>query len=524
MAARLDDDGMHLPASWQHRLDHAVDVVFDGDRVWSCVPRRDGRERGRWVHVPWPAVLRTRLRGTATVGLVAHADGTVLHEERHSFGDDPAPLSLRDAEGRALAVDKSGRLHRTFDEVDGASKRHLVEAAHRVLVDLRDVAGLDAYLAYGCLLGARRTGHVIGHDTDADLSYLSRHTHPFDIARECRAAERALRERGWSVVRMSAANFKVWVDLPDGGRTGVDVFCSFHVGEHFHVLGSLRGRLPREAILPLSTIELEGVTFPAPRDVDAWLEVAYGPGWRVPDPGFHFDHPAANRRLMDAWWRAPQRGLRAWQDLWGGRTGEGVLRGPSATARWALEQLTAEARGGEAAAAPILVDVGCGNGRDSVFFGKHGYDVRALDYASKARRATRRLAHRRGVDLTVHDVALGSPRDVLLRGAQLAHQPGVRHVYARRLVDHLPDDVRPELWRLCRMIQRTGGLTLLELGASVGGVRPGRRPLDPSALAAEMAHHGARLVAVDTLADPEPDAPDGATTLPVHRLIARWDR
>ena len=44
---------------------------------------------------------------------------------------------------------------------------------------------------YGCLLGAVRDGHMIGHDSDADVAYLCEYTHPFDIIRECTAAIRA---------------------------------------------------------------------------------------------------------------------------------------------------------------------------------------------------------------------------------------------------------------------------------------------------------------------------------------------
>ena len=37
-------------------------------------------------------------------------------------------------------------------------------------------AGVEAFLAYGTLLGAVREGRLLGHDSDADLGYVSRHT------------------------------------------------------------------------------------------------------------------------------------------------------------------------------------------------------------------------------------------------------------------------------------------------------------------------------------------------------------
>ena len=40
---------------------------------------------------------------------------------------------------------------------------------------------MPAYLCYGALLGAMRDGHVIGHDCDTDLCYLSAHREPVDV-------------------------------------------------------------------------------------------------------------------------------------------------------------------------------------------------------------------------------------------------------------------------------------------------------------------------------------------------------
>ena len=41
-------------------------------------------------------------------------------------------------------------------------------------------AGVRPFLAYGTLLGAVRQGDFIGHDSDADLGYVSEHDHPVD--------------------------------------------------------------------------------------------------------------------------------------------------------------------------------------------------------------------------------------------------------------------------------------------------------------------------------------------------------
>jgi len=59
---------------------------------------------------------------------------------------------------------------------------------------------------------------------------------------------------------------------------GVDVFGSFYIGDHFHVMATLRGRLDRDRVTPSGSIDLEGVELPASRDVEAFLAFTYGPG------------------------------------------------------------------------------------------------------------------------------------------------------------------------------------------------------------------------------------------------------
>ena len=73
-----------------------------------------------------------------------------------------------------LSIDKSGRMQVTFDTRSAEQVTPLldsVEDGHRGAAR----AGVEAFPAYGTLLGAHRDGGLIGHDSDADLGYVSRH-------------------------------------------------------------------------------------------------------------------------------------------------------------------------------------------------------------------------------------------------------------------------------------------------------------------------------------------------------------
>jgi len=518
----VDDRGIHLPRSIDVPGDVPLDVRFGAHRVWSFTTGHDGKPSANGIAVAWPAGLKARLDGVAQVTVVPHASGEPLFADEVSFGTSTAPLDLVDDAGHPLSLDKGGRLQRTFDRMDDGAVSELIEASHKVLVDLTDTCGLDAYLSYGCLLGAVRDGKMIGHDSDVDLAWLSRHTHPFDIVRESRAAESTMRDLGWQVVRMSAANFKVWVPLSTGKRAGVDVFGSFHVGDHFHITGSLRGTLPRSSIMPFGSIVLEGVEFPAPKDVEEFLAYTYGPGWRVPDPAFHFVHPEEHTRIMSGWWRGSRTRLHHWQTFYSSPDADRVPPEPSAFAPWVAGRIEPGSR---------VIELGSGTGRDAFWLADQGFVVTGSDYCGAARKNAQASTDRRKATgkkpVRFRPINLEAPYNLLTRGARFAHEPGSKHVYARLLIDALTPQARPGLWRFCSMVGRSGGHTFLEFrtDANRGDATffgpHARTRARPDVVAAEIEAYGGRIL---ERVEGRGLAPLGAENPVVCRMEVSWDR
>jgi len=471
VATHIDGKGIRLSRPY----DGPLDVLIGGHRVWSFSTGRDAVKSGGGLFVAWPRPLAVLLDGRADVALVPHNGGDPLFSGPIRFGRSSAPLKLVDDLGHPLSLDKGGRLQRTFDDFADDSRVELIAAAHRVLVDLTDKCGLDAYLCYGGLLGAARSGRMIGHDSDLDLAFLSHYTHPFDIIRESRVAERRMAALGWKVARMSAANFKIWVPLPSGKRAGVDVFGSFHVNDHFHITGSLRGVLDRTAIVPFGEIDLEGVTFPAPADVSRFLEFTYGAGWKVPDPAFHFDHPPANVRRMSHWFRGTRNRLPQWQEFYKGPHRK-VPTTPSAFAQWAHTRMEPDS---------AVVELGAGTGRDAVWLAQRGHPMVASDYCFGAQTATVAAAREAEVRVAYRQINLESLRSALVGATRIAHEPHPRHIYARGLVDALAPTGRLGLWRFCAIAGRRGGLTFLEF-------RKG--PAAPEQIVTEIERRGGTVV------------------------------
>ena len=111
---------------------------------------------------------------------------------------------------------------------------------------------------------------------------------------------------------------------------------------------------------------------------------------------------------------------------------------PSALARELLAVLPARAR---------VLDLGCGEGRDSVFFAAHGLDVTGLDPSHAGLRKAERLAAERGVRVRWIESAL--PTVPPLGDFDLVYSCGSIHYVARA--------DRPSLFRRLREMTRPAG-------------------------------------------------------------------
>ncbi len=513
---RIGPDGLHA----RSREELVLDVLFDGRRIWSLWLHRDGEgddsvDGGGGTFVAWPKGMKRFLDGSARVSVVVHETGEVLYDEEHRFGDGEGRVEVVDRDGNPLATDKTGRLVKTFENRSAAHVAPLLDAVEEVLDALRR-AGIDAFLAYGTLLGAVREGRLIGHDSDADLGYVSDHTEPVDVMRESFRLQARLAEMGYVTQRYSGAAFKVVVTEADGSARGLDVFGGFLRDGHLHLMGEIRAPFERSWIFPLGTATLEGRELPVPADPDRLLVATYGPSWRTPDPAYKFETPATTYRRLNGWFR----GIRPQRPLWDGfyaRTPEPASWEPSDLARAAF------AAHGTGA---TYVDLGCGHGVDVAWLASQGATVWGLDHVPKAFAAT---AAAQPDDSTAHFAALNlhELRSVLSTGALLAREPGPKVLLGRHLVDAVDRPGRRNLYRLCDMLLRDGGEVWLEFVCRRGRDRLARRlrvkARQPDKIADELTAAGATVTAREVLLASTPVGGKAAEVPSrICRMVATW--
>ncbi len=502
--------GLSLPAD----AIGVLDVQFDGRRIWSIDTEDfDAGPDGRRF-VEWPAPLLPYLDGMARVVVVDHASDDVKIDVEASFGTSTDRIAVVDERGREVALTKWGRFNRPFDTLDPAVREQYMDQVEEVLAVLRDECGLDAFVAWGSLLGAIRTGRLIGHDVDADLAYASRHESPADVALESFRIEAALRRHGWRVRRENFGFLAVFFQQADGSIRNLDVFTAWLTDGWLYVMHAIRAKLPRSVLVPLGEIELEGRMLPAPADPAALMAAAYGPDWRTPDPSFSFNIPRSTARRINGW----LGGIRVERDYWEGFYGgpkPPLSLEPSRFAAWVAER--------DDSGLP-LVDVGHGNGRDAVWFASAGRDVVGVDFSRGALRRTQKHASGKGVSLQQWLYNLNELRHAMVVGARLA-QAGPYVVYARMFVDAVRPLVRDHLWRIASMATRGGGRLYLEFRADPDDVddfvygRHLRYPIKPDAVRSELVAAGATIV---EQVEGRGLAPLGREDPYMCRIVAEW--
>jgi hypothetical protein len=143
------------------------------------------------------------------------------------------------------------------------------------------------FLAAGTLLGLEREGDFIDRDNDVDTAYVSRETTPEAVKEEKAGILRRMAEDGFQ--------YKI---VPSGGFFKVcqrshqfDVFTGwFADGKLWMGMGTcIDGN--RELIEPVRETTFRGRRVYVPNMSRRLLELRYGPGWSVPDPGYRHNYP-----------------------------------------------------------------------------------------------------------------------------------------------------------------------------------------------------------------------------------------
>jgi SAM-dependent methyltransferase len=460
--------------------------------TWAADPVDPERpERGRAFRF---GLLDLWTFATPDDGVTVRVDGQALpialrtsatYHPKHSGTKSLAELRARLAAGDIFG--QSGRLQLPKGD-DEKWKDRVLGLYERVRSIVAEHFGYDVFVVYGSLLGVVREGGFIGHDLDFDSGYVSRHREPDAVLAEIYEISRVLHAEGL-FVRSHASGLKVSSDADGGGS--IDLMHLYFAADNsikfaFGVAGTSAFEIGDWQ--GTETFDLAGYEVLVPKNAEALVEHTYGSSWRVPNPGFDWlrDRTSRDRPIMIP---TRERELIRWNNHY--RFFPDDRPTPFAVALLERDDLPR-----------TVVDLGCGEGRDSLAFARAGRRVLGLD------RSPDGIAHARavagdaaGVQFRVVDCCDADELGLVVDDLRTGDEPVL--FYARFLLHAIePTDQEQVLAALSRLA-RPGDVLACEFRTKQDTSRPVwrkyyRRLIDTERLVAALdSDYGFTAFAVD---------------------------
>ena len=383
--------------------------------------------------LPISADLRRLLPHGGTIEVLVNGVSLRRLPNCDPFIDNPGVSDMsslmRKLESGFIITPKYGSIFRPAKDRSDRFARILsrVELYGRVF---HEVTGKQLFICYGTLLGYVRHADFIEHDDDIDLCFLADSVGWQAAFAEFMDVVEALRAHGEHIVIDNGIQFHWYFD---GGS--LDVFMGWMDGDNLNMYYA-GGVLSRDRVLPLRKGHFKGYEVLIPNDSEALLRLIYGEGWHTPDPNFQWrPTPEISARMqlyadavLDVKYRERRR---YWSRFY--ERGRRVTV-PSAFAASVATELVEPC---------CIVDIGCGDGRDSFFFASLGHQVLGLDAVGAVIESNKAFASGTlGDNVEFRGVDLSAPGELTaaVRGHAKQAPPGTNVIVYGRFFFHAVND------------------------------------------------------------------------------------
>lgn len=313
--------------------------------------------------------------------------------------------------------------------------------------------GYELVVNYGTHLGAVREGNFIRHDHDFDCGFILDTTDSHAAGEALGKVALRLIELGYIV---DSRRVCLWVSRPEKPKLKLDIFHLYFdaegkLGYPYGVIGDrpfTRNNFTGYVNLKLGDSVVRGIGDPA-----LLAEYIYGRNWRTPNPGFNWNKD--RRERSGGVLSVEQNQALYWSNFYSRHAN-------SQSSRF-FDYITKAH-----APAPVVVDIGCGDGRDSYAFGRTGRRVFSLDFSViGVRRCSERAAEMglwETVTFSLCDVSDAARLKIVL-GEAVAHAQAIGAAitfYCRFFLHSVPDDTERTLLTVLSKVARPDDMFVSE--------------------------------------------------------------
>jgi SAM-dependent methyltransferase len=338
---------------------------------------------------------------------------------------------------------QSGRLQLS-KSVDTKWQAAVMGLYGRVNAALDEFFGYQAFLCYGTLLGAVRERGFIGHDLDFDCAYISKHTDGQAILAEVKALAFHLIDQGFDV---TAKRTCLAIKDQASGGVKIDLFHLFYTDDGeirfpFGVAGT--SVFHSSQFGQLRTLQLAGAPALVPDSAELLLAHIYGADWRTPNPGFNWQNDRSN---------SAREGIISLDDVeevyWANFYSRASYERGSTFCDFVASQ---------AGLPNVVIDIGCGDGRDSYAFAKAGKRVVGVDRSHIGIRHATAKAEKLGygADIEFHgcDVNNGERLQGIIEHTRLSHPGESLLFYLRFFLHSISAETQDAMMRVLQQCSR----------------------------------------------------------------------
>ncbi|MFW5643387.1 MAG: hypothetical protein ACOCYQ_05115 [Alkalispirochaeta sp.] len=278
--------------------DAAVDIVVEGRTIRSVNTAKRGGLHYFELNLKRDVVLR--FPPTARISIRTNNGDHLAFLGRTGIGVHipGAAGDLFQLLDEGYKITKKGQLTSSREEVIQRQNGYL-ELYSRMKEFFDNEIGTPVFLMYGTLLGLHRDGDFIPGDDDFDAGYIVDTTDPKEAKEETKRIITKLLYAGYTV-SFNRRRKLFRVHNRKDGKDGIHLDLRPVWFSGGNMWAHLQACIPASVddFLPVQTVSMRGVQVDIPRDPEVLLAGYYGPGWKVPDPGYVNDTASTRRDVV----------------------------------------------------------------------------------------------------------------------------------------------------------------------------------------------------------------------------------